>query len=74
MAHFYGSLQGQRGEATRLGSKASGLHITAASWHGAIEVELFERDGVDHYRVVERKWHGAGRERTIAEGVLGEQT
>jgi hypothetical protein len=26
MAHFYGSIQGNRGEATRMGSKDSGIH------------------------------------------------
>lgn len=71
MAQYFGSLQGQRGEATRLGSKASGLTVTAASWDGAIRVDLFERDGENHYRVVEQKWHGAGRERIIAEGIIG---
>lgn len=74
MAHFFGSLQGQRGEATRLGSKASGLQITAASWNGAIHVELFERDGKDYFVVRESKWHGSGKERVIAEGEIGNQT
>jgi hypothetical protein len=30
MAHYYGTLQGQAGEATRLGNKRSGLTTVAA--------------------------------------------
>lgn len=32
MATFYGRLQGNRGEATRCGSKDSGIDATAESW------------------------------------------
>lgn len=38
MARFFGSVQGQRGEAHRLGHTS--ITTTAASWGGAIEVEL----------------------------------
>lgn len=74
MAHFYGTLQGSRGEASRLGTKASGLQVTAASWDGAIDVSLDydERTGKNRYTVRERKWHGHGVDRVIAEGVVGE--
>ncbi len=47
MAHFYGSIQGQRGEATRLGSKNSGLRAITAGWTGAISVTLSHKDGKD---------------------------
>jgi hypothetical protein len=33
MAHFYGTVQGHRGEASRLGSKASGISATASGWN-----------------------------------------
>lgn len=74
MAHFYGELQGTRGEATRLGTKTSGLRTTAASWDGAIKVYLEhdERTGKNTYVVRETKWHGHGVDRLIAEGVIGE--
>ena len=36
MAEFYGRLQGNRGEATRCGSKDSGIHTTAESWTSVI--------------------------------------
>ena len=32
MAHFYGKLQGNRGETTRLGSKSSGITSTINGW------------------------------------------
>lgn len=41
MAHFYGTIRGQRGEASRLGGKASGLTTYAASWQGAVPGELY---------------------------------
>lgn len=75
MAHFYGWIKGQRGEASRLGNKSSGLSVTAASWAGAIEVTL-ERDEeneVDRFIVRERKWHGSGNERVLATGIIGDK-
>lgn len=69
MAHFYGTIKGARGEASRLGSKASGLKVVAASWDGAIEVVLdVDSKGHNTFRVMEREWHGSGRNRLIAEG------
>jgi hypothetical protein len=41
MAHFYGTINGQRGQASRLGGKASGLTTYAASWQGAVKVSLW---------------------------------
>lgn len=72
MAHFLGEVMGQRGKASRLGSKQSGLRVTAASWAGAIRVELYvNADGRDSFRVVQDTWHGAGVSEVLAVGVLG---
>ena len=60
MAHFYGTLEGNRGKATRCGTKIGGLSVTAAGWGGAIYVKLFEQDGVDHYTVSIGPWQGSG--------------
>ncbi|MCP4900166.1 MAG: hypothetical protein GY906_24610 [bacterium] len=38
MSHFYSSIQGNRGEATRCGTKGSGIRATAQSWEGSISV------------------------------------
>jgi hypothetical protein len=68
MAHFYGELKGSRGEATRLGTKSSGLRTLAASWEGAVSVRLYEKFGVDWAVVSLTMHHGAGTRRTLYDG------
>jgi len=69
MSHFYGVLNGSRGEATRCGTKKSGLAVTAASWSGAVSVRLYvNADGVDRARVSLVPWHGAGTSRVLYDG------
>jgi hypothetical protein len=74
MSHFYGTVQGGRGEATRTGHKTTGLTTTAASWSGAIRVRLYHDNGVDCYIVEQESWRGRGVYEPIAEGVLGEHS
>ena len=75
MSHFYGVLNGSRGAATRAGTKCSGLTVTAASWVGAIRVELsIDAEGRDCFRVLQTPWHGAGVSELLAEGILGQPT
>ena len=59
MSHFYGTLQGTRGKATRCGSRTSGMVSHTASYEGAIRVELYEYDGVDHALVEIVRWEGS---------------
>ena len=40
MSTFYGMIQGNRGEATRGGSKASGFRASAQSYDGSVVVDL----------------------------------
>ena len=69
MAHFYGSIQGSRGKASRLGTKTSGLTLVAASWQGAIQTYLYEQDGEDRARVSFIQWHnGAGINKVLYDG------
>ena len=69
MAKFLGSVQGNRSEATRLGSAASGLTTVAASWSGAVRVDLTARsDGTVHAEVELVPWHGAGVSRVLYSG------
>lgn len=73
MSHFYGTLQGSRGQATRCGAKSGGLTTRAAGWGGCIRTHVWHDDktGLDMYRVTMTPWHGSGgRERVIAEGIL----
>lgn len=49
MAHFYGTVQGNRGEASRLGTINSGLRATASGWNigGQLDVEhIADKDRV----------------------------
>ena len=74
MAHFYGTLQGNRGEASRLGTKDSGINTIAAGWGGAIRTirtSVYHSDGRDMYRVELIPWHGSGgSSRVLAQGEL----
>ena len=40
MSHFYGRIQGDRGEATRTGSKGSGIRATINSWNNEVYAHL----------------------------------
>lgn len=71
MAHFYGSLQGSRGVATRLGTKTSGLHTYAASWQGKVTTDLYEKDGVDYATVRLAPHHNAGISKLLYDGPVG---
>lgn len=68
MAHFYGTIKGQRGQASRLGSAKSGLEVRAASYSGAVAVWLHEVAGVTIARVELDTHHGAGVSRVLYDG------
>ena len=73
MSHYYGTLQGQAGQATRRGSKSSGLTVQAASWDGVVTVSLHHCpiSGKDRYEVTLGPWQGTGGPtRLIAEGSI----
>lgn len=73
MAHFRGYIQGMRGSASRLGSKGSGLTVNAASWEGAVHVNLWhdEEDDVDMASVKLDEHHGRGESRILYHGPVG---
>lgn len=71
MAHFYGSIKGQRGEAPRLGTKASGMETYCASWAGAVRCSAYlAEDGEDHVRVHLTPWRGAGADVLLYDGPI----
>lgn len=47
MARFYASIQGQRGEATRMGSAKSGMVGHVRGWDIGARVDLDDRNGKD---------------------------
>ena len=65
MAHFLGTVQGARGEASRLGSKNSGLRTCAASWQGSVRVYLWDDNGTDKVQAMLEPWHGKGETREL---------
>ena len=47
MAHFYGTLKGNRGAASRLGTKASDMTTTCQSWEGSVTVCMWHDEAED---------------------------
>lgn len=71
MARFYGTVQGGRGEASRLGHSTSGLGVSAKSWNGCIGVRLYDEKGVDHcYIDVEE--HNGSRRKILYRGPIAD--
>jgi hypothetical protein len=55
MAHFYGNLQGNRGETTRAGTKGSGINCHIRGWNLGVEVfceynEKTKKDEISIYK------------------------
>ena len=73
MSHFYGTLRGNRGPATRCGTKASGVVTHAAGWSGCVKVRVFHNDADDrdHFEVWLTPWKCSGGQSTLlAAGLL----
>lgn len=51
MAQFYGSMQGNRGGTTRMGSKDSGIQAHVRGWNVGVQAFVYHEDGVDVCRV-----------------------
>lgn len=71
MAQFRATIQGQRGVASRLGSKTSGLEVTANGWKLGIRVSVRhnKETGQDIFAVYKTQGSGrnSGHEVLIAE-------
>ena len=72
MSHFYGTIptSGRKTTPTARGHKTTGLETIAASYKGAIKVELRHVDGEDKFVVSRVPWMGRGVHKVIAEGEL----
>ena len=72
MSHFYGTIHGNRGEASRCGSKSSGMTTYCASWNGAVKCETYiDDEGKDCVRVEKTKWQGCGENKLLYNGPIG---
>ena len=74
MAQYYGSIEGNRGETHRLGTKSSGIEACVASWDGAIVTEMYwdTESKVNKFNVRKIPWHGAGPSGLLLAGIVGE--
>lgn len=70
MAHFYGTVEGNRAKVSRLGTKHSGLETVTASWSGAVHVLLWydKKTETDMTEIELFPWHGSGVNRTLYRG------
>jgi hypothetical protein len=75
MSRFYGTVNGQaRTMATRRGGPGTGLRTVAASWQGAVRVELLKVEEIDWAVISLIPWHGQGTTRILYSGpVSGEK-
>ena len=48
MGHFYGTVRGNRGEASRMGSKLSGMYAHIRGWSIGVAVELYHDTRTGH--------------------------
>ena len=56
MARFIGTVQGNKGEAHRLGHKKGGIVAHVASWTGGVEVQVYVDDNdQDRVRVTQTR-------------------
>lgn len=60
MAHFRGTVQGSRGEASRLGGKESGLTTTCNGWDLGVTCDARHTDGKDRIRITITSGSGSG--------------
>ena len=70
MAHFYGGVSGNRGPATRTGTKNSGLQVFANGWNAGVEVSGLAAGDNDRDAFVVRATTGSsnlGKTKEIAE-------
>ena len=51
MGRFRGTVQGNRGEASRLGSISSGLEVTASGWDIGVNIHIDVVDGKDVIKI-----------------------
>ncbi len=71
MAHFWGGVTGRsETEATRLGTKGSGLRVWANGWDIGAHVSLYHHDGEDRVSVTITKGSESGDRRTFSIGTF----
>jgi hypothetical protein len=62
MARFRGTIMGNRGGASRLGTDGSGLRVTANGWDAGVVIEAGVQDGMDVFHVYKTGGSNGGSE------------
>ena len=65
MARFRGTIQGNRGQTSRLGSANSGLLMEANGWNFGIRVRVSTAGNSDRFEVYKTGGSNGGRERCL---------
>jgi len=68
MAQYIANIRGQRGEASRLGSKTSGIYAHVRGWNVGARVDISFRDGKDVVTV----WQTGGSNGRTSEKLIAE--
>ena len=68
MAQFYANIQGNRGEATRMGTKSSGIEGHIRGWHIGVKVNCYHKDGKDYVKI----WKTGGSSDSFANELIAE--
>ena len=75
MAHFYATIQGNRGQTSRTGTASSGIIADIASYSGAVHISLWQHEnGKDYVTISLRPWHGHGIEKMLYQGTVNGET
>jgi hypothetical protein len=76
MSHFYATIpeSARKTTPTARGHKSTGIATRAASYAGAVTVNLFydAETETDHFEIYQRTHYGAGVNKLISKGILGE--
>jgi len=64
MAHFRATIEGNRGRASRLGTKKSGLEITVNGWHIGVDIWVRYDEKTDQDIITIHRTCGSGGEST----------
>lgn len=74
MAHFYAKIQGNRGAASRLGSKQSGIGGTISGWNAGVRVDgaIEETTDADEFSIIGTSG-SSGRGTSVYIGLFSEK-
>lgn len=73
MAHFMATVQGNRGDVSRLGSKASGMTAKVNGWGSGVAISAEHEDGQDVFHIYGTNGSGHGGSAGYIGRVIGDE-